>query len=84
MQCISGCCQEKKCVETKKCKEFRNTIYIIVAIVGVILDIIFTVYLLVNLCRIKSEFKEKARKKKESEDKKKNDNNNNDHNIKND
>ena len=47
LQCISGCCQNDKCVETKKCKSFRNTIYIVVAIVGAALAIIFTIYLLV-------------------------------------
>ena len=46
LQCITGCCRNDKCVETKKCKEFRNTIYIIAAFVGAALAIIFTIYLI--------------------------------------
>ena len=77
LQCLSGCCQKDKCVETKKCKTFRNTIYIVVAIVSVVLAGIFAIYLWCNLCKIKDEFKKKAdeianKKKKEEENKEKN------------
>ena len=74
LQCLSGCCQKDKCVETKKCKTFRNTIYIVVAIVCVVLAAIFAIYLWVNLCLIKKEFIKKAvdiaEAKKEAEEKK--------------
>ena len=79
LQCISGCCQNDKCVETKKCKSFRNTIYIVVAIVGAALAIIFTIYLLVSLYFIKKKFMEKAKAKKDTDSKEvkvNNDNNN--------
>ena len=81
LQCQSGCCQGDKCVETKKCKSFRNTIYMAVAIIGVVLAAVFTIYLMKNLCKIKDEFDKKAndvkklteeKSKKESEGKPKN------------
>ena len=67
LQCKSGCCQKDKCVETKKCKKFRDIIYIVVAIVGVVLAAIFTVYLLINLCIIKKDFMKKAEEKSRNE-----------------
>ena len=67
LQCKSGCCQKDKCVETKKCKKFRDTMYIVVAVVGVVLAAIFTIYLMVNLCIIKKKFMEKAKQKTENE-----------------
>ena len=81
LQCQSGCCQGDKCVETKKCKTFRNTIYIAVAIIGIVLAAVFTIYLMRNLCKIKEEFDKKANEvkklteekaRKESEGKPKN------------
>ena len=81
LQCQSGCCRGDKCVETKKCKTYRNTIYVVVAIVGVVLAAVFTVYLMINLCKIKKEFDIKAngakkateeKEKKENEGKQKN------------
>ena len=67
LQCKSGCCQKDKCVETKKCKKYRDTIYIVVAIVGVALAAIFTIYLLINLCIIKKEFMKKTEEKSRNE-----------------
>ena len=67
LHCQSGCCSSNKCVETKKCKELRNTIYIIVACVGAALVILFTINLFHNLCKIRTEFNKKAEEKKEKE-----------------
>ena len=67
LQCVTGCCQKDKCEETKKCKTYRNTIYIAVAIVGAALAIIFTIYLLVSLYNIRKIFKEKAKQKRYSD-----------------
>ena len=67
LQCLTGCCQDDKCVETKKCKAFRNIIYVAVAIVGVVLAIIFTIYLMYSLCKIKKDFDEKAKAKRDTE-----------------
>ena len=67
LQCISGCCQNDKCVDSKKCKDFRNKIYAVVAVVGAALAIIFTIYLLVSLYNIRKIFKEKAKQKRYSD-----------------
>ena len=64
LQCISGCCQNDKCVDSKKCKDFRNKIYAVVAVVGAALAIIFTIYLLISLYFIRKNFREKAKKKR--------------------
>ena len=61
LQCLSGCCDAELCVETSKCKELRNKIYYSVAIVGIGLAIIFTIYLIVNLNKIRKDFTDKAR-----------------------
>ena len=67
LQCKSGCCQKDKCVETKECKKFRDTMYIVIAVVGVVLAAIFTIYLMKNLCKIKADFKKKASEKAKKE-----------------
>ena len=64
LQCLSGCCQKDKCEDTKKCKNFRNTVYVAVAIVGAALAIIFSIYLLISLYRIRKIFNEKAQQKR--------------------
>ena len=64
LQCISGCCQNDKCVDSKKCKDFRNKIYAVVAVVGAALAIIFTIYLLISLYFIRKNFREKANEKR--------------------
>ena len=75
LQCQSGCCSSNKCVETKKCKDLRNKIYIIVAVVGVALVILFTINLFHNLCKIRKKFNDDVQKKADSEKEKENDNN---------
>ena len=67
LQCISGCCHNDKCVDSKKCKDFRNKIYVVGAVVGAALAIIFTIYLLVSLYNIRKIFKEKAKQKRYSD-----------------
>ena len=64
LQCLTGCCQEEKCVETDKCTEFRNQVYMGVAIVGIALAVIFTMYLFKSLRQIKDEFYKKAQEKR--------------------
>ena len=74
LQCKSGCCQKDKCVETKECKKFRDTMYIVIAVVGVVLAAIFTIYLMKNLWikrRKKLKKKQKKLKKKQKKLKKK-------------
>ena len=70
LQCISGCCQNDKCVDSKKCKDFRNKIYVVVAVVGAALAIIFTIYLLTSLYFIRKNFRKKAKKKRATDAKK--------------
>ena len=70
LQCISGCCQNDKCVDSKKCKDFRNKIYAVVAVVGAALAIIFTIYLLISLYFIRKNFREKAKEKRATDAKK--------------
>ena len=67
LQCETGCCQEDICVETIKCKEFRNKIYIAAAIVGLALSAICTIYLMYNLRKIKNKFNEDVNKKRSTE-----------------
>ena len=62
LQCLSGCCQKDKCEDTKKCKNFRNSVD--VAIVGAALAIIFSIYLLISLYRIRKIFNERAQQKR--------------------
>ena len=71
LHCQSGCCSSNKCVETKKCKDLRNQIYIIVAIVGVVLVVIFTINLFRNLCKIRDKFNEEVKKKEKTDNKEK-------------
>ena len=67
LQCETGCCQEDICVETIKCKEFRNKIYIAAAIVGLALAAICTIYLMYNLRQIKKGFNDGVKKKQFAE-----------------
>ena len=77
LQCLSGCCQKDKCEDTKKCKNFRNTVYVAVAIVGAALAIIFSIYLLISLYRIRKIFNERAQQKRGTDSKEVKINNNN-------
>ena len=54
-------------VETEKCKEFRNKVYITAAIVGLALSAIFTIYLMYNLLQIKNKFNGDVKNKKGKE-----------------
>ena len=66
LQCHSGCCSSKKCVETDECKSLTNKIYAIQAIVCAILIVIICVILIVKVFSLKKDLKEIKEKRKKN------------------
>ena len=63
LECRSGCCTSGKCSETKECKSFANTVYIVQLIICVVLIAIFIIVLIVKLKSINTDFQEKLKQK---------------------
>lgn len=62
LQCNTGCCKSGKCAETKECKSNTNTVYSAQAIACAALVVIFSIYLIIKLKSIKTDFLEKSQK----------------------
>ena len=60
LECNSACCSSDKCSETSKCEKLVTIVYICEAAICFLFIVVFTIYLIIKLRKIKEDFQNKA------------------------
>ena len=60
LECNSACCSSDKCSDTSKCEKLVRIVYIAEAALCFVFIIIFTIYLVIKLKKIKEDFQKKT------------------------